>query len=230
MTEAEWLAATDPTPMLEFAQDRTTGRRFRLFACGCCRLVRADLPDPVCLAAVRAAERFADGRAGVAEFAAAHHAVRRAIPHGQLSPIGSDAIAAAFHASYLGPDSSGGDATGDAVRVESFISAVTAARFVPKVLARRMPYRVAREVVSGCLRCVVGNPFRPVVVEPGWRTTTVVTLARQMYESRDFAPMPILADALQDASCENPDIPAHCRGEGPHVRGCWVVDLILGNE
>jgi hypothetical protein len=52
-----------------------------------------------------------------------------------------------------------------------------------------------------------------------------------MYESRDFSPMPILADALQDAGCENPDILGHCRDpNGVHDRGCWVVDLVLGKE
>ncbi len=57
-----------------------------------------------------------------------------------------------------------------------------------------------------------------------------MTLARTMYESRDFSAMPILADALQDAGCDNEDILGHCRGSGPHVRGCWVVDLVLGKE
>jgi hypothetical protein len=51
-----------------------------------------------------------------------------------------------------------------------------------------------------------------------------------MYEARDFSAMPILADALQDAGCDNDDILDHCRGPGPHVRGCWVVDLVLGEE
>ena len=59
-------------------------------------------------------------------------------------------------------------------------------------------------------------------------TSTVVALARGIYESRDFSAVPILADALQDAGCENADVLEHCRGEGPHVRGCWVVDLVLG--
>jgi len=72
------------------------------------------------------------------------------------------------------------------------------------------------------------NPFRPVTADPSWLTSTVVALARQMYESRDFSAMPILADALQDAGCENDDVLKHCRGTGPHVRGCWVVDLVLG--
>jgi hypothetical protein len=51
-----------------------------------------------------------------------------------------------------------------------------------------------------------------------------------MYESRDFGPMLILADALQDSGCDNPDILTHCRSDGPHVRGCWVVDLVLGKR
>ena len=51
-----------------------------------------------------------------------------------------------------------------------------------------------------------------------------------MYESRDIAPMAILADALQEAGCDNTDVLNHCRSDGPHVRGCWVVDLVLGKE
>ena len=76
---------------------------------------------------------------------------------------------------------------------------------------------------------IFGNPFRPVIFSPAWRTDTAVSLARQMYESREFGAMPILADALQDAGCENPDILSHCRDtSATHVRGCWVVDLVLG--
>jgi len=80
------------------------------------------------------------------------------------------------------------------------------------------------------LRDTFGNPFRSVAFDPAWRTSTVVALAEQMYDSRDFSAMPILADALQDAGCDSDDILAHCRGDGPHVRGCWVVDLVLGKE
>jgi hypothetical protein len=80
------------------------------------------------------------------------------------------------------------------------------------------------------LRDIVGNPFRPVAFAPAWRTEAVVALARGMYEGRDFAPMPVLADALDDAGCDHPDILAHCRTPGLHVRGCWVVDLVLGKN
>jgi hypothetical protein len=78
------------------------------------------------------------------------------------------------------------------------------------------------------LRDVVGNPFRPATFDPFWRTSTVRGLAEGIYADRAFDRMPILADALEDAGCDSADILTHCRGDGPHVRGCWVVDLILG--
>jgi hypothetical protein len=77
---------------------------------------------------------------------------------------------------------------------------------------------------------VVGNPFRPVTFDPRWRTSDVVGLAKAIYDDKAFERMPILADALMDAGCEDEVIIAHCRGDGPHVRGCWVVDLVLGKE
>jgi hypothetical protein len=83
-------------------------------------------------------------------------------------------------------------------------------------------------VQADLFRCVFQNPFRPVAFVSGWRTDTTVALARQMYEAREFGAMPILADALQDAGCDSADILDHCRGSGPHVRGCWVLDLVLG--
>jgi hypothetical protein len=76
---------------------------------------------------------------------------------------------------------------------------------------------------------VHGNPFRPVKFADSWRTDTAVALAKQMYDSRDFSAMPILADALQDAGCDNEDVLNHCRDTNQlHIRGCWVVDLVLG--
>ncbi len=86
-----------------------------------------------------------------------------------------------------------------------------------------------REAQCAVVREIFGNPFRPVAFDPEWRTDTAVSLARGMYESRDFSAMPILADALQDAGCENTEILTHCRDETlTHVRGCWAVDLVLG--
>jgi hypothetical protein len=89
--------------------------------------------------------------------------------------------------------------------------------------------RRLKRMAEAC-RDVFGNPFRPVRFSPEWRTETAVGLAWQMYRSRKFSAMPILADALQDAGCDSADILDHCRSPGPHVRGCWVVDLVLGKK
>lgn len=83
---------------------------------------------------------------------------------------------------------------------------------------------------AGFLRDLFGNPFRPVAFNSDWRTDTVVALARQVYGAYEFGAMPILADALQDAGCDSDDILNHCRSDGPHVRGCWVCDLVLVKE
>jgi hypothetical protein len=80
------------------------------------------------------------------------------------------------------------------------------------------------------IREIFGNPFRPVAIDPRWLTETVVALATGIYAERAFDRMPILADALEEAGCDHADILSHCRGDGPHVRGCWVVDLLLGKE
>ena len=81
------------------------------------------------------------------------------------------------------------------------------------------------------VRDIFGKSFhKKARIQRRWRTDTVVALASQMYESRDFSAMPILADALQDAGCDSAEILDHCRGPGPHVRGCWVVDLVLRKE
>jgi hypothetical protein len=92
------------------------------------------------------------------------------------------------------------------------------------------PSEEVERVRVATFREVFRNPFRPVAFIPTWRTDTALSLARQMYDSRDFGAMPILADALQDAGCDDEHILAHCRGPGPHVRGCWVVDLVLAKE
>jgi hypothetical protein len=90
-----------------------------------------------------------------------------------------------------------------------------------------------RERRSQCdlLRDLFGNPFRPMMVEPAWldwNDGCVAKLARAIYEERKYQDMKILGDALEEAGCGNPDILAHCRQPGEHVRGCWVVDLLLG--
>jgi hypothetical protein len=94
-----------------------------------------------------------------------------------------------------------------------------------------------RKALGRFLHDLVGNPFRPYRFEPSWRTSTVVGLAKAILSDRAFDRMPILADALLDADCDEESVLRHCRGteahapDGPaHSRGCWVIDLILETE
>ncbi len=80
------------------------------------------------------------------------------------------------------------------------------------------------------LRCIFGNPFRPVTCDPAWLTSAVTSLAQAIYNGTTFDRLPILADALEDAGCTNADLLNHCRQPGVHVKGCWALDLLLGRE
>lgn len=74
------------------------------------------------------------------------------------------------------------------------------------------------------------SPLTPVTFRPAWRTSEVIALCEFMYGSQDFSAMPVLADALQEAGCDSEEVLGHCLGEGPHVRECWVLSLVLGKE
>lgn len=78
------------------------------------------------------------------------------------------------------------------------------------------------------LRCVFGDTLSAATFDPSWRTEATVGLAAGIYDERAFERLPILADALEEAGCEDEAILSHCREPGVHVRGCWVVDLVLG--
>jgi hypothetical protein len=105
-------------------------------------------------------------------------------------------------------------ATGDESYTEAFVAA--------KEGEQREQLRLLRDII--------GNPFRPVTVDSAWLTSTVVALANGIYAERAFDRLPILADTLMDAGCDNDDVLNHCRGDDPHVRGCWVVDLLTGRS
>ncbi len=98
-------------------------------------------------------------------------------------------------------------------------------------------HRIRRDGISAkptklanLLREQLGNPFRPYRCEPEWRTETVLALASGIEAERAFDRMPILADALEEAGCDEQPMLDHLRGPGPHARGCWVLDLILNRE
>jgi len=89
------------------------------------------------------------------------------------------------------------------------------------------------EMQCKLLREIFGNPFRPVTIDPAWLTFNdgeIIKLAQTVYNERAFEQMPALAQVLVDAGCTNEDMLTHCRSCGEHVRGCWVVDLLLGKE
>jgi hypothetical protein len=90
--------------------------------------------------------------------------------------------------------------------------------------------RAERLVEASLLHDIFGNPFCPSVVERSWLTAAVVTLAAHVYYERAFDQMPRLADALLDAGCDDEELKEHCRSGGPHVRGCWAIDLLLGKS
>jgi hypothetical protein len=191
--------------------------------------------------AVEAAERFADGLATREELAAAaRDAVERSDTLGAYQNWQYDDdcfYAAQVIAQYAaaGPDPA-------ACRLADLTGAVAflAARGLPGPHWHPIRDNVvasAAEEQAALLRCVIGNPFRPAAFDSAWRTPAVVALAQAAYDERilpsgqlDPARLAVLADALEEAGCANPDILSHVRGPGPHVRGCWAVDLILGKE
>jgi hypothetical protein len=213
MTEAEWLAGNNPhANLFELERRHASARKLRLFCCACVRRIWRQLADSeASRRAVEVAELFADERVGWSELVVVEKESQAV--NGNTPKKRNSQRAAAWCASEE-------------------MDAVSVARSVAEgsVQGSRKTHTRERCAQVSLLRDIFGNPFRPVTFCPEWRTDTAVSLARQMYESRDFSAMPILADALQDAGCEDADILGHCRGPGPHVRGCWVVDLVLGKE
>jgi hypothetical protein len=115
---------------------------------------------------------------------------------------------------------------------ESGISAAKAAAF-EHALHAEYDAKIAKAewAAQACfVRDIFGNPFRKVKVKRVWLTGNVVALAQTIYDDRFFDRLPILADALEDAGCDNADFLNHCRQPGEHVRGCWVVDLVLEKD
>jgi len=215
--------------MLTVLRGRGTDRKFRLFACACCRRIW-HLLDPAISGSVldihprtlvEVAEQCADDRADPAELDACRygsgtfngwHPAGQACLAARLA-VPDDASVAAPSAAKHAVQAASGRVPEDPDEVPPNDSVSEAAEFAAQ---------------AGLVRDIFGNPFRHAAFDPGWRTEAAVGLARGMYASRNFGPMPVLADALADAGCPDPNVLAHCRSGGSHVRGCWVVDLVLG--
>ena len=222
-TERGWLKTWHARELWSAPVARDPRRR-RLGACACARRVLPLLDDaPAAVAVVEAAERYADDRTAPANWrsvVAARTALQQLFD--DLANIKTSTVRRRY-ALHAVRAVSAADASGMA---KVFTWAHMARRGRP--LARGVTEPAAQHAI---IRDIFGNPFRPVAFSPKWRTSTAVSLARTMYDSREFSAMPILADALQDAGCDNEDVLKHCRSAKPkqvHVRGCWVVDLVLG--
>lgn len=213
VTEDRWLASTHIEYMLDGCKTLRVlnARRSRLFACGCFRLIWEEIQDPHIRQAVEMTEGRADRQ--VTDQQLAHH--RYTFSN---MPLGSfDQRLQMAVMSLVIPNMNPG--------YVSWLVRVTIDRFRFGFDSGR--YQEGYQPQADLLREIIGNPFRPFTLNPGWLTSTVVALAKQMYETRDFSAMPILADALQDVGCEDADLLAHCRGPGPHMRGCHAVDSLL---
>jgi hypothetical protein len=204
-------------------------RKLRLVAAACCRRVW-DLLEEDSRNAVLAAEQVAEGRGQkespkARETLAAAQARAEAVVKRLKKAKGADAARTAAATAAV-----------EATRSDAGYGAMFAARSAATARARNNGEQLTAEekVQLDLLVDIHGNPLRPVVLQPGWRTDQVVSLARSAYAERalpggelDVAHLAVLADALVDAGCDNWDILSHLREPGPHVRGCWVVDLLL---
>jgi hypothetical protein len=229
VTEAEWLAAIDPDPMVKYLSGRVGERKLRLFGCASCRRIWHLIKDPRGHAAVEVVERFADGKASERELeqasAATEAAVRAVVRATDRRDLDREipehfALVTARALTYL-----------SAAESQAW-GAVDWA--MPDLETRR----IEKLAQARLLRCIAGNPFRPEpTADPAWLAWshgTVARLAAAAYDERllpsgnlDPGRLAVLADALEDAGCGDGGILAHLRSAGPHVRGCWAVDLFI---
>jgi hypothetical protein len=216
MTEAEWLACAEPKLMVVFLRGKASDRKSRLLACACCRRIQSVLRGKRNRQILEANEDYADGvlsRAEMDELRGRWYVFDYPFP---LRGTGKYVLANATmtHGTHLNCELNRAD--------ETAIRAAEASR-------RR---EAERTIQAGLIREIFGNPFRPLTLCPGWRTPTVLALAGSLYENRFADPhaLPVLADALEDAGCDNAELLSHLRGPGPHVRGCWALDVLLGKS
>jgi len=192
--------------MLASLWDNATARKLRLFSAACCRSAWPAISNDDWRNAIETSERFADGQADNQDLLAA----RRPLLSASWDTSACLVVTAA----------------------DDEVSAPLLAILVSERVRRE--YKGDQKEIAvrqtTLLRDIVGNPFRPVTIDPAWLTTTVVSLAQAIYEQRAFDRLPILADALEDAGCDSSDILTHCQQPGEHVRGCWAVDLMLNQK
>ena len=226
LDEAGWQKVIGVGALLQHLTKSASPRKLRLLLAACVRHSFPPSPDADMIAAAHVAEQFADGKADSKDLGQVRRALAKSQPaRGERwAPKYTENIKTVpawhvlretiFTAVYEGAQTSGWSTTR-----KKDPSGGVIADFPEKECAAQ----------ADLLREIFGNPFRPIALNPRWLTSNVVDLAGAIYEERAFERMPILADALMDAGCDSEEIIAHCRGNGPHVRGCWV-DLLLSKE
>ena len=232
MTRQEWECCTDPETMLEFlrARGRASDRKVRLFAVACCRAIWKLLGDGRSRRAVEVAEAATEGRVGEVELHTAWAAAREVADTSQAE-VWQRMAARAAAATVSGP---GWGAATSAVNEASMAGALVASN-------RATAFQEGRRRLAALLRDVFGPlPFGPGAVDPAWLAwhgAAILKLAQAVYEERqqpsghlDAGRLAVLADMLEEAGCCDAEMLSHLRGAGPHVRGCWVVDWVVGKE
>jgi hypothetical protein len=251
MNETEWLTSTDPQAMLSFLQrsGMASDRKLRLFGVGCCHHIWDLLADQRSRQAVDVAEAFAEGLAGKEDLGVARVAARAAA---RLVAGGNYPSSYQRKIAQRAAEAAAGLTSKRVSKVVCSIAGAVAEAAAGKAGLLGAPssgYAHARaakmQSESGSQRALLVEflgalPFRPVPVDPAWLTWNdgiVKRLAEVAYQERalpaghlDPARLAVLADALTDAGCTNADLLDHLRGPGPHVRGCWAIDLLAAQE
>ena len=235
MTEADWLTCEEPQSLIEFISQGTSERKCRLLAAALCRHV-LPLVGPECAhRAIDIVEAYADRRATAGEMRAACERASDAYctfpnpaPVNTEAPLAFKAASIALQSTMFASSEFGHYLVSCCICTEKACVRRWMLHARPDEV--RPPYTVLMSWQLTLVRDIFGNPFRPSAFSPAWRTETVVALASAIYAERAFDQLQVLADVLEEAGCEDADMLAHCRGDGPHVRGCWVVDKVLGRE
>jgi hypothetical protein len=246
MTEAEWLTTSEVGDMesLLFDVQQFSARKMRLVSLAACRHIAHLLPPLHYLPVLATAEEYIDGLTDPrALLDLCRHLAT--IPLERYPAATNAAIRAVLS---LGPENAPDAATLDVVDARGFAALVQAGCIAPTLTHAEAGQAIANArgtathevftraceaeeaAIADLLRDVFGNPFRPMAVEPAWLAWeggTIAKLAQGIYGEGAFDRLPILADALEEAGCASADLLSHCRGPGPHVRGCWLVDALL---
>jgi hypothetical protein len=230
-----WLERASPGDLGVFLSKNASPRKRGLFIRHLCRSYPEAFADPQSLAALDAADRYEAGEIGDEAHQAAVQAAVQAAEE-------AEARFQAIRATEGGHWSSSSGAAHSAMTVAQVVRDIVTHGYYKRMMADLMrlvgastcPRSTSRKRAARAIRLLFlehfGDAQRPAVLDPSWRTRSVVAIATNIYTGRTFEDMPILADALEDAGCADADVFDHCRGNAQHVRGCFVVDLLLETE